>query len=281
MLKSCLNVCFIGGDRRQKYAAEELSKYAKVTATGDCFVGSIGVGYFESPMKALHGAHIIVLPLPAVKGETALEFTKLVEHASKNNAVVLGGMFSAYMKDMMDAHNVAYFDYYDDECFTIRNAYLTAEGALSIAMNELERDIKSTSFAIFGYGRIGSALGEMLSACKAKITVFARRDDALTIASERGLNVQYITNNEDLDFDVIINTVPARVITNEQLLGLKGSTLLIELASPPGGFDSEIAEQSGVKVIRGGGLPGKYAPISAGKAVAETLLKIMKREALL
>ena len=80
---------------------------------------------------------------------------------------------------------------------------------------------------------------------------------------------------------MIINTVPARVITNEQLLGLKGSTLLIELASPPGGFDSEIAEQSGVKVIRGGGLPGKYAPISAGKAVAETLLKIMKREALL
>lgn len=280
MLKSGLNVCFIGGDKRQKYAAEELCEYVKVTAAGECFAGAKGIGYFESPMKALHGASVIVLPLPAVKSETVIEFSNIVEHAQKNGAIILGGMFSAYMKDIMNAQNVVYFDYYNDECFTIRNAYLTAEGALSIAMNELEKDIKNTSFAIFGYGRIGSALGEMLSACRGSVTVYARRDETLTIASERGLKTQYISNDSELDYDIIFNTVPARVITNEQILSLNESALLIELASAPGGFDSEIAEQSGIKVIKAGGLPGKYAPRSAGKAVAEALLKILKREAL-
>ena len=281
MLKSSLNVCFMGGDKRQKYAAEELCQYAKVTTTGECFIGGKDVGYFESPIKALHGARVIVLPLPAVKSETVMEFAKVVEHAQKSGAMILGGMFSTYMKDTMDAQSVGYFDYYDDECFTIRNAYLTAEGALSIAMNRLEKDMKSTSFAIFGYGRIGSALGDLLLACKGNTTVYARRDEALTTAAERGLNTKYISCDGALDYDVIFNTIPARVITNEQILELGESTLLVELASAPGGFDAEIAEQSGAKVMKAAGLPGKYAPRSAGKALADTLLKILKREALL
>ena len=281
MLKSGLNVCFIGGDKRQKYAAEELNKYAMVSATGDCFIGCKGVSYFESPIKAMHGANVFILPLPAGKSETILDFAKLTQHAEKGGAIILGGMFSTYMKDMMDAHGVVYFDYFDDECFTIKNAYLTAEGALSIAMNTLETDIKSTRFAIFGYGRIGTALGELLSACKAEATVYARRDETLTTAAERGLISRYISSDDRLNYDVIFNTIPSRVITNEQILGLGENTLLIELASAPGGFDSEIAEQSGVKVIRAGGLPGQYAPKSAGNAVADTLIKILKREALL
>ena len=74
---------------------------------------------------------------------------------------------------------------------------------------------------------------------------------------------------------------PSRVITNEQILGLGRDTILIELASAPGGFDFEIAEQSGLRTIKAGSLPGKYAPVTAGYAVADTILTILEREALL
>lgn len=281
MLKSNLNICFIGGDKRQKYAAEELAIYAKVSAVGECFFGSSGVNYCESPMKAMHGANVLVLPLPAVKSETVTDFSLIVEHARNSGALILGGMFPMYMKDVMDSLGMKYYDYYEDEAFTVKNAYLTAEGALNIVMNELDSDIKHTSFAVFGYGRIGSALGEILSANKCDVTVYARRKEVLALAAERGLKARMILPDDKLEYDVILNTVPSRVISNEQILGLNSQTLLIELASAPGGFDFEIAEQSGLNTIKANGLPGKYAPRSAGKAVSDTLLAILEREELL
>ena len=60
----------------------------------------------------------------------------------------------------MESLGIRFFDYYKDECFTIKNAYITAEGALSLAMQALETDMGHSDFAILGYGRIGSALGD-------------------------------------------------------------------------------------------------------------------------
>jgi hypothetical protein len=124
MLKSDLTVCFIGGDKRQKYAAEKLSEYYKIKASGECFSGTPKINYSDSSAKAMHGARIIVLPLPAVKCESVLGFSEIVEYAQKNQAVILGGMFSQYMLDTMESLGVRCFDYYLDDCFTIKNAYI-------------------------------------------------------------------------------------------------------------------------------------------------------------
>ena len=281
MPKSNLNICFVGGDKRQKYAAQFLSGHAKISATGECFSGCPDINYHESPVKALHGADVIVLPLPASRVATTIDFDTVIEAAKKRSSHILGGLFPTYMKDIMDSSGISYIDYYEDECFTVRNAFLTAEGALSIIMNELETDIKSARIVVLGYGRIGSALGEILRANGGEVTVYARRREALTLASERGLGASFISAENKIEGDVIINTVPSRIISNEQLLHLADGTLLIELASAPGGFDPDMAEQCRLKVIRASGIPGKYAPMSAGKTVADTLLTILEREALL
>ena len=281
MLESNLHVCFLGGDRRQMYVAQALSERAKINAVGECFDGCVTVKQYDSPIKALHGAKVIVLPLPASKCNSLIEFESLAEIAKKNGALVLGGMLSTYMRDVMDALSVQYYDYYDDECLTIKNAYLTAEGALNIIMNELECDLKSADFSVFGYGRIGSALAQMLKSLGAHVTVYARRREILALAKERGFDCAFISPNEKISGRIIINTVPSRIISNEQLLELPDGSVLIELASLPGGFDPEIAEQCGHKVIKAGGVPGKYAPRSAGEAVAESLLTILEREELL
>ena len=281
MTKGNLCICFLGGDKRQRYAAEKLSLYAKINAVGECFSGCVSVNRYESPLKAMHGANVIVLPLPASKNLSPAEFDAVIDNAKSSGAIILGGAFSVYMTDVMDSLGIRYKDYYLDECFTIKNAYLTAEGALNIVMNALESDIKSTSFAVFGYGRIGCALGEVLKALGADVTVYARKPEALALASERGLKTHFISLDDKIKSRVILNTVPSRVISNEQILGLDDGTVLIELASDPGGFDFEIAEQCTLKAIKAGGLPGKYAPQSAGEAVADVLLRILESEALL
>ena len=280
-MKSNLNICFIGGDKRQKYAAEELARSTKVNAVGKCFCGASGVSCFESPEKAIIGCRAIVLPMPAARSEDVMDFDTIARSAKGAGALIVGGMLSEYMKDEMNSLGVKYVDYGDDEAFTIKNAYITAEGALFTAMQELDKDIKHTCFAVLGYGRIGSALADILAANKGKVTVYARRSESLALANEKGLIARTLSPGDKLEYDVIFNTVPSRIITNEQIFGLDARSILIELASAPGGFDFEIAEQSGIRAIKASGLPGKYAPVTAGAAVAEAVLRIFEGEALL
>ena len=290
-MKNFDHICFIGGDARQRYAAELLSNHIKIHAVGEAFenVRNPSVIKFENPIKAMYECKAVILPLPAAASEGIIAFTDLIENIIRFNRgiLLLGGKFSPYLKGILVSSGVKYIDYYEDEIFTVKNAYLTAEGALQLAMASIEGSIRRAKCAIVGYGRIGRALGEMLSAIGADVTVFARKKDALIWAEQTGLRTNVIcadgnSSFEALsDYDIVFNTVPERIIPNEILLGITSSTLLIELASPPGGFDPDIAEQCEVHYIQGGGIPGRYAPLAAGRIVGETIIEFLKKEGVL
>lgn len=71
--------------------------------------------------------------------------------------------------------------------------------------------------------------------------------------------------------DVVINTVPARMLTEPVLSALKHDALVIDLASRPGGVDLAAAGRLGVKTIWALSLPGKTAPITAGEIILHTI----------
>jgi dipicolinate synthase subunit A len=61
------------------------------------------------------------------------------------------------------------------------------------------------------------------------------------------------------------------------LRGLSRDTVLIDLASAPGGVDAEAAANLGIRVIFALSLPGKYAPVSAGHIIAQTVLSCLEK----
>ena len=71
--------------------------------------------------------------------------------------------------------------------------------------------------------------------------------------------------------DLIFNTVPARVLNRKELGLIRDTTLLIDLASRPGGIDLDSAGELGVKTIWALSLPRKISPISAGEYILETI----------
>ena len=75
--------------------------------------------------------------------------------------------------------------------------------------------------------------------------------------------------------DMVINTIPAPVLDSHALSLLPKHTLLLELASLPGGFDPIQAEALGLRTVMGRGLPGKYTPAGAADIIAETIYKEM------
>ena len=76
-------------------------------------------------------------------------------------------------------------------------------------------------------------------------------------------------------YPLLINTGPVRVLDRARLADLDEGTLVIDLASKPGGVDFEGAAQLGVKVIWALSLPGKVAPVTSGKIIRDTIYHIL------
>ena len=285
--KNNSTVCFIGGDERQKYAAEALSEYVNVNAVGTAFenIKRSNVKLFDNAQKAIYDTSAIILPLPAASSESEVPFAELISAVVKLNDApyIIGGKFSPYLKEIIEAYGINYWDYYEDECFTLKNAFLTAEGAVHLAMSSTKDALRSSRCAIIGYGRIGKALAEMLNALNSDTTVWARREDALILAKEKRFKTAKITGSEKnfsslaKDYDIIFNTVPERILSNDLLISIPQKTILVELASAPGGFDPDIAMQCELKFVDGRGLPSKYAPKTAGEILADTISQHLKQ----
>jgi len=72
---------------------------------------------------------------------------------------------------------------------------------------------------------------------------------------------------------VVMNTIPSVVVGAAELACFSDTALLMELASPPYGIDLSAAVEQEKNVVVLQGLPGKYAPLSAAKALKEAVMR--------
>ena len=151
------------------------------------------------------------------------------------------------------------------ESYLARNAAITAECALQVAMNQSRRILSNTSVLVIGWGRIGKCLSNLLKQIGCSVTVAARKETDLAILEALGYETADPRRIRRPDrFSVIFNTAPSPIL-GADILDACPDTLKIDLASSPG--------LSGSDVIWARGLPGIYAPESSGQLIAETFLK--------
>ena len=72
-----------------------------------------------------------------------------------------------------------------------------------------------------------------------------------------------------------MNTIPAAVLTESVLAQLRPGSLIVDLASRPGGTDFDAAARLGHRAIHALSLPAVCAPETAGEAVAQTVCSIL------
>lgn len=168
-------------------------------------------------------------------------------------------------------------DYTKDEAFAIKNAYLTAEAAISLAVQNSENSLINSSVLITGFGRIGKALARYLQPFTSKITVCARSEEATALAASLSFSAKGFEDLSDCSkYDFIFNTVPHPIFNKQELISIKDEALLIDLASFPGGVDVHFSEHYSVNLIIARGLPAKYSPKAAGIIVAQTVNRLSK-----
>lgn len=165
--------------------------------------------------------------------------------------------------------------YAKSENYLIANAALTAEGA--VALLEKERPLSGAKVLVLGYGRVGSLCAEALRAAGAAVTAAARQPESRAWAEARGFRALDTHGLESAvgSFDLIVNTVPAPLLTEVMLNHVRRDALLLELASSPGGIDAAAAREQGLKYLSAPGLPGKYAPARAARILRDAVYEVL------
>ncbi len=283
-----INFLIAGGDLRQVYTAKALSQEYNVYALGlsKNHINTDKINLIENIDDVPYEVDHIILPLPVSQdGEyinapfssRKIAASELIPHI-KNGGIVFGGKFDDASRKIFTNSGIETIDYFEREELNVLNAVPTAEGAVQIAMEETASTIYGQNILITGFGRISKVLIKILNGMGANVTVTARKYSDLAWAEIYGCKSVHTSSlHECIDkFDIIFNTVPAVLFDEYMLNMLRKDTLMIDLASKPGGVDFDIAGKLGLKVIWALSLPGKVAPVSSGEIIAGTVLNILK-----
>ncbi len=271
----------LGGDRRLLYAAERFAMSGYRVFGYGLSGKARGVVPCKTLKEALFPAHAVLLPIPMSRDGVMLFAPSLskppkiseIFEKTPRSAKLFGGMTAAFPEPRLS-------DYGARSDFASLNAIPTAEGALLLAVEHLPCMINGSAVGVVGFGKVGKAVASLFRSVGASVTVFARREEVCTVASHLGYTAAPLAELSEhaRDFRCLVNTVPAPVIGDAVLSRMSRDTLILELASAPYGVDFEIAEAQGIKAILASGLPGKYAPETAGNAIFRTVSAMMKNE---
>lgn len=292
-----IKIGVIGGDRRIVKVVNVLNEIGY-----EVKVWGIDGKYFDADLckntceEAILNDDIIILPTPPSEDdvrvncplfsqESGVKFNKLMEMLSPQT-IILGGRISPRIKDLANKFNHKTVDYFNREELLVKNAVPTAEAAIGIAIEKTSRTLFGSNVAVIGFGRIGEALAYRLHLLGAKTTVFARKEVSIAKAQSYGLYGKKIVSNANgntlqeisENYDVVYNTVPYWIITENILKNMPKSTLIIDLASAPGGVDIVAAKKYNTNIIHALSLPAKTAYESAGIIMAESIINIINEE---
>lgn len=277
-----------GGDDRHCYLANDL-----ISRGYEVLVWELGnerracpvlpefekVKVAKSFSELVQGCQVLAGPVPFSKylakkarGGSGNFGDTLCAHVQEGQHFFAGGIPKELVGELKQ-RGVRVTDYLEDEIFLEENGELTAQGCVAEVIHAWKKGIRHAKVLVTGFGYCGSKIAEAMRGVGADVTVCVRRMQSAWQAYEEGFSIGYYEQLYDLlpQTDIVINTVPAEVLPENRLRHARAGTLLVEIASAPGGFSPETAKNLGLTVLLCPGLPGKYAPEGAARVMADCM----------
>ena len=194
--------------------------------------------------------------------------------------VFIAGNISNDAKVKLEQEYYKVIDIMKQEELVILNTIATAEGALEVAIKNTDTIIHGSRVLILGFGRVAKMVAKKFDGISAKVTCAARKNADLAWIRALGYNAVNINDlGEDLkQYDIIINTVPQMIIDKQEMKYMNKNVLLIDLASTPGGINTEDAQKMNLKFVWALALPGKVAPVTSAEFIRDTIYDVLKLE---
>ena len=235
--------------------------------------------------KAIDNVEIVIGPIPFSSNGNTInmpfsdkEITIREMMHNINAKVLIAGAISPEVYEMANDEYIEIIDIMKREELAVLNTIATAEGTIQIAIENTNRILHGSEVLILGFGRIGKVLARKLAGLSVKVTCAARKDEDLAWIEAYGhksLNINNLSENLR-PFDIIINTVPHIVLTEQKLEYVRKDALLIDLASNPGGIDKKAIKDRNLKLVWALSLPGKVAPTTSAEFIKNTIYNILR-----
>ena len=283
-------VAIIGGDLRIVKLATMLAKdnnevYVFGLENAEDLKDNSNIIQCDTIKKTIQNVDIVIGPIPFSSNGTTIntpfsekEITIREMMHVINAKVLIAGGISPEVYEMANDEYIEIIDIMKREELAVLNTIATAEGTIQLAIENTNKILHGSEVLILGFGRIGKVLARKLAGLSVKVTCAARKDEDLAWIQAYGhkaTNINVIGENLK-SFDIIINTVPHLILSEEKLQYVKKECLLIDLASNPGGIDKKAVKERNLKFVWALSLPGKVAPTTSAEFIKETIYNILK-----
>ena len=272
-------IAIVGGDRREQEIARcAAATGAHVRAYGFPWPqgGIDGVTHTANAAQALAGADIALFPIPGITADGALFApqcpdkiipTREMLAAMRPSAHIILGWADANLKLHTEALGISVHEYEWDKDLMLLRGPAIVEGMLKVLIENTDITIHKSRVCLVGQGSIGSLVTQTLRGLGADVHVAARNPVQRAAAYAAGAEPHELGDLHKVfpGTDIVIASVPARIIGADLLKLLPKHALLVDLAAPPGSIDREAAQALGLKFIWARGM-GARAPITVGRS---------------
>ena len=284
------NFTVVGGDLRIIKLAQMLAEdgnkiYAYGVEKAEELKTNPNIKICEKLSEAIKTSEIIIGPIPFSSNGKDINAPFSDNHISIreimhliNAKILIAGSITPEVYDLANDEYIEIIDILKREELAVLNTISTAEGTIEIIIANTNKIIHGSNVLVLGFGRIGKVLARKLAGLSAKVTCAARKDEDLAwikAYGHKGTNINTLGENL-AEYDIIINTVPHLILTEERLKYIKEDCLLVDLASNPGGIDKRAAKDKNLKLIWALALPGKVAPVTTAEFIKDTVYNILK-----
>ena len=257
-------------DKRQQKLAELLGEALNSPVKENCF------------SRMMPCEKIYVLPTPVSKLVQNSQTTEKLKQELTNEVSlgqialkVFGGAIDAEWRSFFEMHKISYWDFMDIPEVVEGNGWITAEATVAEVLLQSDTSIYGQNILVTGYGCCGEKIARLFGRLGAKVTVAARREEIREQIQKDGLiAVSFENMKKELEnTKTVINTVPSLILSEECIGHMSKDSLIIDIASKPGGTDFEAAKRFGIKSKLALGLPGIYTTTSSAQLLKNALFK--------
>lgn len=191
---------------------------------------------------------------------------------------IITGVMNGFLKTLRDELDLSVYSLMSRDDIAIYNSIPTAEGAIFLAMENTNYTIHSAQITVLGFGRIGQTVADRFKKLGANVSICTDNEAEQARATTQSLSAFSLRDLSRIAAytDILINTVPAQLINSDLINTLKTQTLIIDLASAPGGTDFNYAKERGIQAILAQRLPSIVAPKTSGVMLSNVMKKLFE-----
>ncbi|MBS4211832.1 MULTISPECIES: dipicolinic acid synthetase subunit A [Neobacillus] len=284
-----MQIAVIGGDARQLEIIRKLTELdAKLALIGFEQLDHAFTGAVKEKISEVDFSNIdaIILPVAGTNLEGQVEtifsnekvvLTEDILSKTPEHCTIYSGISNSYLNGIVEQTSKKLVQLFSRDDVAIYNSIPTVEGTLMMAIQHTDFTIHGSNVTVLGLGRCGMSIARAFHALGAKVKVGARKSEHLARITEMALTPFQLSNieKEVSGTDILINTIPLPIVNAAVIAKLPAHTIVIDIASKPGGTDFRYAEKRGIKALLAPSLPGIVAPKTAGQILADVLSQLL------